>query len=72
MLQVEQLKNFHKYKNKPTPFKDSVETDKSQDLETAKLTVNNLDKHKINQVPPDIVKMVDKETQTEGSFTQTD
>ena len=68
MLKVEALQNFAKYKNPPNAVVEEVVTDATPKMEEVTVTVSNLEKTKMNQVPQTIVKMVDKATQTEAKM----
>ena len=65
MLKVEALQNFAKYKNPPNAVVKEVVTDATPKMEEVAVTVSNLEKAKMNQVPETIVRMVDEATQTE-------
>lgn len=66
MLKVEDLKNFNKYKNPPNSFVESIVTDATPQMKEVGVSVNNMIRTKINQVPNTIVQMVDASTQTES------
>ena len=64
MLKVDALQNFIKYKNPPNAVVEEIVTDATPKMKEVAVTVNNLEKTKMNVVPKSIVQMVDKATQT--------